>query len=101
MSSALASLTIPALTLTLYVDSECTLVWAVAMGVIMWFFSNLRDFKVGGKLSDQRVASFGADESLPYDASTQHMAYIGVLASSTMFICVWIVIIGHGVQGQF
>lgn len=31
----------------------------------------------------------------------QHMAYIGVLASSTMFICVWIVIIGHGVQGEF
>ncbi|ORY92963.1 transmembrane amino acid transporter protein-domain-containing protein [Leucosporidium creatinivorum] len=53
---------------------ECTLVWAVAMGVIMWFFSNLRDFK--------------------------HMAYIGVLASSTMFICVWIVIIGHGIQGH-
>lgn len=29
-----------------FLHSECTLIWAVVMGVIMWFFSNLRDFKV-------------------------------------------------------
>ncbi|ORY80240.1 transmembrane amino acid transporter protein-domain-containing protein [Leucosporidium creatinivorum] len=54
--------------------TECTLVWAVAIAVIMWFFSNLRDFK--------------------------HMAYIGIIASTTMFICTILTIAGHGAQAH-
>ncbi|KAK4050375.1 hypothetical protein OIV83_003444 [Microbotryomycetes sp. JL201] len=53
--------------------TECTLVWAVVVGVIMYIPSNIRELK--------------------------HMAYIGVLASSTMFVCTILVISGHGVQG--
>ncbi|KAK4052227.1 hypothetical protein OIO90_004449 [Microbotryomycetes sp. JL221] len=53
--------------------TECTLIWAVVVGVIMWIPSNIRELK--------------------------HMAYIGVLASSTMFVCTILTISGHGVQG--
>ncbi|KAL8281382.1 hypothetical protein RQP46_006066 [Phenoliferia psychrophenolica] len=52
---------------------ECTLVWAVVLGVIMFLGSCLRDFK--------------------------HMSMIGLIASSTMLVCTLIVICGHGVQG--
>ncbi|BGP04354.1 hypothetical protein JCM10049v2_000152 [Rhodotorula toruloides] len=51
---------------------EVTLVWAVGLTLIMWFFSNLRDFS--------------------------SMSKVGLLASSTMFVCVLIVLCGHGVQ---
>ncbi|GAA5914504.1 hypothetical protein JCM5296_003053 [Sporobolomyces johnsonii] len=54
--------------------TESTIVWAVSIGVIMWFFSNLRDFS--------------------------SMSSVGLLASSTMFVCVLIVLCGHGVQGH-
>ncbi|GAA5923456.1 uncharacterized protein JCM15063_003652 [Sporobolomyces koalae] len=53
--------------------TESTLVWAIAIAVIMWFFSNLRSFS--------------------------QMSTVGLLASSTMFIATLLVIIGHGVQG--
>jgi len=53
--------------------TEVTLVWAIALGVIMWFFSNIRDFS--------------------------SMSTVGLLASSTMLIATLIVICGHGVQG--
>ncbi|GAA5980482.1 hypothetical protein JCM5350_001516 [Sporobolomyces pararoseus] len=52
---------------------EVTLVWAVAIGVIMWFFSNIRSFS--------------------------QMSAVGLLASSTMLVATLIVICGHGVQG--
>ncbi|GAA5835032.1 hypothetical protein JCM3766R1_002077 [Sporobolomyces carnicolor] len=52
---------------------EVTLVWAVAIGVIMWLFSNLRSFS--------------------------QMSTVGLLASSTMLVATLIVICGHGVQG--
>ncbi|CEQ38661.1 SPOSA6832_00129, partial [Sporobolomyces salmonicolor] len=54
--------------------TESTVVWAVSIGIIMWFFSNLRDFS--------------------------SMSTVGLLASSTMFVCVLIVLCGHGVQGH-
>ncbi|KAM0756410.1 hypothetical protein T439DRAFT_345174 [Meredithblackwellia eburnea MCA 4105] len=52
---------------------ECTLIWGVVLGVIMLLGSFMRDFK--------------------------HMSLLGLLASSTMFICTLIVLAGHGVQG--
>ncbi|GAA5981032.1 hypothetical protein JCM10908_003956 [Rhodotorula pacifica] len=54
--------------------TESTIVWAVGITLIMWLFSNLRDFS--------------------------SMSKVGLLASSTMFICVIIVLVGHGTQGN-
>jgi hypothetical protein len=52
--------------------TESTLLWACIIGLIMFLPSLIRDFK--------------------------HMSYIGLLASSTMFVCTILVITGHGVQ---
>lgn len=49
-----------------------TQLWACIIGLIMFLPSLIRDFK--------------------------HMSYIGLLASSTMFVCTILVITGHGVQ---
>ncbi|GAA6023725.1 hypothetical protein JCM8202_003154 [Rhodotorula sphaerocarpa] len=54
--------------------TEATIVWAVGLTSIMWLFSNLRDFS--------------------------SMSKVGLLASSTMFVCTIIVLVGHGVQGK-
>ncbi|GAA6046556.1 hypothetical protein JCM3770_006207 [Rhodotorula araucariae] len=54
--------------------SEVTLVWAVAITVIMWFFSNIRDFS--------------------------SMTALGLVAAGTMFVAVLVVLCGHGVQGH-
>ncbi|GAA6061996.1 hypothetical protein JCM10212_004274 [Sporobolomyces blumeae] len=53
--------------------TETTLTWAVIIAVIMWFFSNIRDFS--------------------------SMSTVGLLASTTMFVATILVISGHGVQG--
>ncbi|KAI5480146.1 neutral amino acid permease [Pseudohyphozyma bogoriensis] len=52
---------------------QCTLVWGVITGIIMFLASLLRDLK--------------------------HMSALGLCASSTMFICTLVVLAGHGMQG--
>lgn len=52
---------------------ECTLIWGVVIAVIMFLGSLLRDLK--------------------------HMSLLGLCASSTMFVCTLLVLIGHGIQG--
>jgi hypothetical protein len=59
---------------TIRQGTECTLVWGVTITVIMFLGSLLRDFK--------------------------HLSLLGLLASSTMFICVLIVLSGHSIQGE-
>lgn len=82
--------------------SECTLVWAVAIAIIMWFFSNLRDFKVSLSALSAALLAFGGRTELTLVLFNvlQHMAYIGIIASTTMFICTIITIAGHGTQGE-
>ena len=52
---------------------ECTLDWAIGIGLLMFVPSLIRDFR--------------------------HMSALGLLASSTMFICAILTLAGHGVQG--
>ena len=52
---------------------ECTLDWAIGIGLLMFVPSLIRDFR--------------------------HMSAMGLLASSTMFVCALLTIAAHGTQG--
>lgn len=52
---------------------ECTLDWAIGIGLLMFVPSLIRDFR--------------------------HMSALGLLASSTMFVCAILTLAGHGTQG--